>query len=379
MKKIFFWSPYNSNIGTINSVINSIESIDKFSRKNYDPYLINSIGEWNKFSDKYKLINFTNKYLDLSKMYSQGKFLSRIFYILVFLTSFFQLRKLLANSKPTFFVAHLITSLPLILFILFDFKSKLILRISGEPNLNIFRKILWRMASKKIFCVTCPSIETVNFLVNNDIFPKNKIKVLLDPAINIQEIRNKKKEKLISEFQGFEYILSVGRLTRQKNFEFLIDTFVKINKIYPNLKLIILGEGELLSNLTKKINQLNLTGVVFLLGFKQNIFNYLSKAKCLILPSLYENPGHVLMEAAASNCTILSSDCPTGPAEFLDYGKGGYIFKVNSEEDLIKKLSLFINDSDENIKSKKIIAKKKSKKYTKYQHYLIFNKILSNE
>ena len=53
--------------------------------------------------------------------------------------------------------------------------------------------------------------------------------------------------------------------------------------------------------------------------------------------------------------------------------------KMKEAQDLIKKLSLFINDSDENIKSKKIIAKKKSKKYTKYQHYLIFNKILSNE
>ena len=54
----------------------------------------------------------------------------------------------------------------------------------------------------------------------------------------------KKKEKLQDKLVGTEFILSIGRLTRQKNFLLLIRAFKEILKEYSNLKLVILGEGE---------------------------------------------------------------------------------------------------------------------------------------
>ena len=379
MNKIFFWAPYNSNIGTINSVLNSIQSIKKFSKNNYEPYLINSIGEWDNYKNQFKLINIKNNFFNLFNMPSNGKFLSRLFYILIFLTNFFSLKKLIKVSKPKFFIAHLITSLPLVLFLLFNFDTKLILRISGEPNLNIFRKTLWKLASNKIFCITCPSEETIIYLKKNNIFPIEKIKLLLDPVIDIKKINNNSRVALDEEYKNIRFMVSIGRLTKQKNFEFLIDAFAKISKYQHDLKLIILGEGELLKNLENKIIEMNLNNIIFLAGFKKNIFNYLDKAECLIMPSIYENPGHVLIEAAASNCPIISSNCHTGPAEFLDYGKGGYIFEVSNENDFLKKINIFLNETKEKIQIKKIIAKKKSIRYTKYRHYLELDKILLNK
>ena len=379
MNKIFFWAPYNSNIGTINSVLNSIQSIKKFSKNNYEPYLINSIGEWDNYKNQFKLINIKNNFFNLFNMPSNGKFLSRLFYILIFLTNFFSLKKLIKVSKPKFFIAHLITSLPLVLFLLFNFDTKLILRISGEPNLNIFRKTLWKLASNKIFCITCPSEETIIYLKKNNIFPIEKIKLLLDPVIDIKKINNNSRVALDEEYKNIRFMVSIGRLTKQKNFEFLIDAFYEISKYQHDLKLIILGEGELLKNLENKIIEMNLNNIIFLAGFKKNIFNYLDKAECLIMPSIYENPGHVLIEAAASNCPIISSNCHTGPAEFLDYGKGGYIFEVSNENDFLKKINIFLNETKEKIQIKKIIAKKKSIRYTKYRHYLELDKILLNK
>ena len=46
MKKIFFWAPFNSNIGTIKSVINSVKSIKKYSGKKIKPVLIDATNEW---------------------------------------------------------------------------------------------------------------------------------------------------------------------------------------------------------------------------------------------------------------------------------------------------------------------------------------------
>ena len=78
--------------------------------------------------------------------------------------SFIKLKKLIQKEKPDFFVAHLIVSLPLILFTIFNFNSKLIIRISGTPKLNFVRKIYWTLFSKNVFIVTCPTISSYNSL-----------------------------------------------------------------------------------------------------------------------------------------------------------------------------------------------------------------------
>ena len=67
---------------------------------------------------------------------------------------------------------------------------------------------------------------------------------MYDPIIQVNSINIKKKEKIDDKFLKINYILSIGRLTRQKNFLLLIIAFKEIIKNYPNLKLIILGEGE---------------------------------------------------------------------------------------------------------------------------------------
>ena len=58
----------------------------------------------------------------------------------------------------------------------------------------------------------------------------------------------------------------------------------------------------------------------------------------MILTSRFEGLPNVLLESLALNKFIISSDCPTGPKEILDYGKGGILFKVGDFNDLGKKI-----------------------------------------
>ena len=58
---------------------------------------------------------------------------------------------------------------------IFRLETKIILRISGYPKLNIFRKFFWSFASKKIFKVTCPSQELVEKLKILNLFSSNKL------------------------------------------------------------------------------------------------------------------------------------------------------------------------------------------------------------
>tara|TARA_Y100000294_G_scaffold170799_1_gene183487 strand:+ start:440 stop:1570 length:1131 start_codon:yes stop_codon:yes gene_type:complete len=376
MKKIYFWSPFNSKIGTINSVINSIKSINKFSNENYKSYLIDSTSEWKNYDKIFNLIYLRKNKQDYRNYKNKGFFWSRIFFLKIFFSCFFPMKRILKINNPDYLIAHLITSLPLILFFLFKFNTKLILRISGEPNLNFFRKYLWKIVSKKIFAITCPCETTKQFFINENIFDSKKIHVLFDPVLTINEFKNKKNKEIESDLRNTKYFLSVGRLTKQKNFSFLISCFNKLRKNYPEIKLVILGEGEEKNNLQNQILSLGLENIVILKGFKENVFSYMKNATCLILASLYENPGHVLIEAAISNCPIISSDCPTGPAEFLNDGKAGHLFELNNERDLIREVENFINQSDKEKIKRTVMAKKNSINYTIFRHYLSLRKII---
>ena len=112
------------------------------------------------------------------------------------------------------------------------------------------------------------------------------------------------------------------------------------------------------NQLQELIFKLRLDNEVKLMGFKNNVYYYMQNARCLILTSISENPGHVLIEAAANNCSIISSDCPTGPSEFLKETRGGFLFNTNDEIDFIKNFKNFMEMDKLNIFKKKYFAKK---------------------
>ena len=371
---VAYWCPFLTNVATIKAVLNSVHGLVKYGSNSYRPIIINSIGEFNDC--KYETIRL-NK-INFTKFLPKYGFLkSRFSYILIFLLNFFSLKRFLEKEKPQFLIAHLITILPLVLNYLFKFETKFILRISGYPKLGIVRKFLWRILLKKIYIVTTPTLLTYNLLVDNKIVDKSKIIVLKDPIIKINQISK-------SNFKNFkfdnkeEYYLAVGRLTKQKNFNLLINFFKTIeNQKMTDKKLFIAGDGEEFNKLTKIIKDYNLLEKVKLIGFKENIYQYFFNSSGFILSSLYEDPGFVIIEAAALRKPILSSNCITGPIEFLKNGVNGYLFQNNSTSEFTKNFDLFENDNT-NTKNEKI---KKSffsmRDYTVFNHYKKISKILN--
>ena len=273
---------------------------------------------------------------------------------------------------------HLITSLPIIISNIIKKDTRYILRISGLPKYNFLRKYIWKNLGKNIFKVTCPTKGTMEDLKLLKIFDEKKLFLLKDPIIKISEILKKRREKINQIFTDKDYkMISIGRLTTQKNFKLIVNFFEEFLKINQNCKLIIIGDGEQKFFLNNLIKKKNLNEKIFLLGFKKNIFSYLSKADLFILPSLWEDPGWVLIEAGACGTLILSSDCKNGPSEFIHKDNGGLLFENNSSDDLIKKFKQ-INDLDNNqLLYKKIFAKKNAKEFTIFKHYNNLTKILN--
>ena len=172
-------------------------------------------------------------------------------------------------------------------------------------------------------------------------------------------------------------ILSAGRLTKQKNFSYLIDEFKKFNEINNDYCLYIIGEGEERKNLEIKILKNKLEKKVYLLGHKENIAAYMKKSEIFILSSLWEEVGFVMVEAAINNSYLICSDCPNGPSEFLNYGKNGILFKNNVSNQLYEKLIDFQKlEADKKYKDK-VILKNNALKYSKFRHYLKISEILN--
>ena len=120
--KIFYWSPFLSNIATVDSVTNSINSLKRYSLKNkYKTFIIDSTGEWQEKLAKISGIDIIKLYRkNYYKFLPKGNFFkSRLSQIFIFVLNFNLLRKLLIKEKPDFLIAHLIISLPLILFFFF--------------------------------------------------------------------------------------------------------------------------------------------------------------------------------------------------------------------------------------------------------------------
>ena len=380
-KSIYYWAPCLDRVGTEKSAKNSAIAVAKYS-KEYDVSVINVFGEWSNFKEIFeengvKYINLgINLYNILPK---KGFILSRISYLIIIFLSFIPLIILLKKNKPDFLIVHLITSLPILLFKILNFKTKLILRISGYPKLNFFRKFLWKISSNVIHFVTCPSKELLDKLKKKNIFFNNKVFFLQDAIIDIEEFIEKKKDNNFDKYfdTSQEYFLSIGRFSKQKNFKYLIDEFklFKNENKNSNIKLLIIGEGEEKKNILNRIKLNNLSKEVNLLNRTNNVYKYMKKSEAFILPSLWEEVGFVIVEAAMSNTFIISSNCPNGPTEFLNNGDAGILFKNNKVGELSNSLKLFL-DNKINFMEKRKYAKKNSVKYTKFRHFKKLIKII---
>ena len=85
----------------------------------------------------------------------------------------------------------------------------------------------------------------------------------------------------------------------------------------------------------------------------------------------------MLIEAAAMNKIIVSSNCPSGPKEILKNGQGGFLFNTNDENNFLEVFKELQNSSEKQLRNKIINAKMMTKEFTLFRHYKMINKVLS--
>ncbi|WP_343574920.1 glycosyltransferase [Pseudomonas sp.] len=124
-------------------------------------------------------------------------------------------------------------------------------------------------------------------------------------------------------------IVFAGRLEPVKRLDIVLDAFAEIRR-QSDARLLVLGDGSLMPSLKQQACRLGLSDDVLFLGYCDNILPLLKRSTVLVLASDYEGFGNVLVEAMASGIQVISTDCPSGPAEILENGRYGQLIPTNS-------------------------------------------------
>lgn len=129
-------------------------------------------------------------------------------------------------------------------------------------------------------------------------------------------------------------LITVGRLVKQKDHETLFRAFALTITQIPGAVLFVVGVGGEESRLRKLAADLGIASQVIFLGYTQNPYAYVAKCDLFVLSSQYEGFGNVIVEALATGTNVVSTDCPSGPAEILDNGAYGFLSPVGDAAQL---------------------------------------------
>ncbi|MEC7881171.1 MAG: glycosyltransferase, partial [Chloroflexota bacterium] len=210
-------------------------------------------------------------------------------------------------------------------------------------------------------------------LIKNFKLDSSKIKTIYNPSSD-EKILSLAQEEIGSDLlSGKPLIISVGRLTKQKDHITLLKAF---NEIYSKIdcNLYIVGEGSERDNLEKFIRNNNIEDRVKLLGYQNNPWKFMSKSELFILPSIWEGFGNVIVEAMLIGIPVISSDCPSGPREILNDGVNGKLFKVGDYSHLAKIIEDVLSDDNSELINR---AKIRSRDFTIEKITEEYEKVLS--
>jgi glycosyltransferase involved in cell wall biosynthesis len=188
---------------------------------------------------------------------------------------------------------------------------------------QVMRTLMWRAD-----VLTCVSRDMV--AQYHQVFSKSKhtcvYNIVADP-----QFQNRAAEPVNHPWLGdsdtyIPTLVAAGRLAPWKGFGDLIDAIALV-KVKRPIRLLILGDGPLRSELQARIDAHGLFDCVQLVGYVENPLKYFSRADVFVLSSHVEGLPNVLVEAMLCGCTPVATDCPTGPREVLDDGRYGYLVK----------------------------------------------------
>jgi glycosyltransferase involved in cell wall biosynthesis len=140
-------------------------------------------------------------------------------------------------------------------------------------------------------------------------------------------------------------LLAVGRLDKQKGFDWLLEAFTALARKYYNWNLAILGEGPERRALETQVQAARLDGRVFLPGRAGNVGEWYEGADLYVMSSRFEGFPNTLAEAMAHGLPVVSFDCDTGPRDIIRSEVDGLLVPPGNVDALTAALDRLMGDA----------------------------------
>lgn len=251
-----------------------------------------------------------------------------------------KLRKLIKDEKPDVVLSFLGGPNIRMLISTMGIKVKKMVSVRNDPNKEYGQNRIKRAFVRRLFeqasgCVF--QTEDAAKYFTEDV--RNKSTIIYNP------VAEKFFETSLSDSR--QNVITVGRLNLQKNHFLLIDAFARIADVFPEMNLIIYGEGPLREQLETYISGKKLENRVSMPGNVSNVEEVLRKAKVFVLSSDYEGMPNALMEAMTVGLPCISTDCPCGGPRMLIQNEGqGILIPCKDEDKMVDALKTVLS-SDE--------------------------------
>lgn len=221
-----------------------------------------------------------------------------------------------------------------------DFASKYFKKESGLNRTRV------RIA--KFTLPRASAVRVVSERVASAVRPLTKAPITVLPIfVDINQISSTNPSfSLRAHFPDFTFIiLMASRLTPEKDITTALHALQKVLQKYPKTGLVIVGEGFKREAIEADAKHHGIADHVKLLGWQNDLISYYKGASMFLLTSTYEGYGQVLVEAAAGNCPIVSTDVGIVGSVLKD-NESVLVVPIGDADAVAEKISAFINDND---------------------------------
>lgn len=253
-----------------------------------------------------KILSPKNDNIELIELHAKKNIISLTF-------SLFKAIKLVKKFNPNIMHSHMVHANIFSRFISLFTKVPLVCTAHSTNEGGLIRTLSYRYTDSLCMLNTNVSDEGVDIYIDKNICSKNKIisvvnGVDVDKFKFCNDFRIKKRNEV--EVKGNEILfLAVGRLAKEKDYNNLLNAFSLFTKKCLSAKLVIIGVGELESELIKLMEELNLEKNVSFLGYRSDVDEWMSAADIFVMSSEWEGLPLVILEAMACERPIIATDC----------------------------------------------------------------------
>jgi glycosyltransferase involved in cell wall biosynthesis len=237
----------------------------------------------------------------------------------------FRLLALVRRLKPQTIISGMyhLNFLVLLLRPLFPRSTRVLVRQNGmltaslsQDGLPIYTRMLYRLLYRHADRIICQTPAMAADLAAELALPPNRFAVLLNP-LDIEAIRRTININAKSWPGLGPHLLAIGRLSREKGFDILLDALRSVQQSFPSVHLLIAGTGHEEARLKAQCHGLGLDSAVYFAGHVDDPRAYFPGASLFVLSSRHEGMPNALLEAAAGGLPLVALPASDGVRDLL--------------------------------------------------------------